>query len=228
MVPSEPTGAEGESMLIKIAGILHPDPLGPERLSRWLSIAGMEQEGRPQFVAVEFDEEHFKQIADQRQSFRELVKSTWPDARAAFVDALVAAFGYEGDTHRERFRQAETLWLDAGRECDPSLVSEFAQGRLLQYRQAISDLGAAAGPFDVSLLKTMSRHLWATARRDEEEEDDRSRDSKWAAILAARAVAADGWGIAIVGANHGRDAEGRLVRLLREGMVICEFSRIDL
>ena len=66
-------------MKLKIAGINHNDILGPQRLLQWLEDLKVNEDTLPEFVAVEFGQEHFPSIKLQRPLMRKFVLEAWPD-----------------------------------------------------------------------------------------------------------------------------------------------------
>ena len=71
-------------MDILIAGIVHYDVLGPDRLKKWFKGVLKTRGNFPEFVAVEWDEKIFDQIISQRTLIREYAKAEWPRASSVF------------------------------------------------------------------------------------------------------------------------------------------------
>ena len=123
-------------MDILIAGIVHFDVLGPDRLKKWFQKVLKIRKSFPEFVAVEWDEMIFNQIISQRSLIRKFAKASWTEAPSDFLDKIELSLGFEGDTHNSIFEKAETLWLDQGRPVsDRSIVSEYAKDRMNKYKR---------------------------------------------------------------------------------------------
>lgn len=127
-------------MRLKIAGIVHNDVLGRERLLKWLQEAKTTEESPPAFIAVEYDEEIFRQIRVQRPVLRRLAAEAWSGAPSSVLKAIEESLVYEGDLHETVFPGIGTVWLDQGRTVnDPTCISQYAQDRINIYRSFIPD-----------------------------------------------------------------------------------------
>lgn len=127
-------------MRLKIAGIVHNDVLGRERLLKWLQETKTTEKSPPAFIAVEYDQEIFRRIQAQRPVFRRLAAEAWPGAPSSVLKAIEESLVYEGDLHETVFPGIETVWLDQGRTVnDPTCISQYAQDRINIYRSFIPD-----------------------------------------------------------------------------------------
>ena len=126
--------AKGGGPRVFLAGVNHFDPLGLERLVERLGrLAGSGV--RPQFIAVEYDAQHFSKIVnEQRSKFRRLLLQEWPDLDDAELDLLERSLCYDGDAHRAVFPEAEVVWLDQGREVPPDVLETLAGDTVAMYR----------------------------------------------------------------------------------------------
>ena len=106
-----------------IAGINHQDVLGPEKLKKWLQKFSKVKINPPDFIAVEWDEGIFNQIKTQRHRIRKYAKAEWPEATSDFLDKIESSLAFEGDSHRDIFAGAETVWLNRG--SNPPVPTSF-------------------------------------------------------------------------------------------------------
>ena len=206
---------------LHIAGVVHFDPLCKSRLRSWLLNLAERKREPPGFVAVEWDRGIFEQVRPQREVLRQIVIDEWPHAHQAFVTTLSEAVAFEGDTHKEVFPQAETLWIDEGRTVhDSSEITKYAHRRMNIYKSLL--------PRDISvmsatILEFMSRESWP--RAESWPYQDTARDSKFAShIMQALTNRKPDWAIAIVGAIHASDSPDRMRTLLEANGVSCKVA----
>jgi hypothetical protein len=203
-----------------IAGVIHFDPLGRAGLRRWLRRCFAVEGGPPAFVATEWDQNTFAEVRRQRAEFHDLAQGEWPHASPKALRILELSLGYEADTHVELFPDVEVLWLDEGRQTDPSRVQGYAKGRLEMYRSFLQ--GSWSPPGSLTLLRTLSH---AARRRAEPDFVPGDRDSTFARLILDR-IARGGatWAVAIVGANHASRARGSMRSLLEEEGCFCDVT----
>jgi len=211
---------EGAAQL-KIAGIVHNDLLGRERLRAWLRGIKASERTPPAFVAVEYDQNMFRQLAAQRPTLRALAREEWPDSSESILDTIENSLCYEGDVHEGVFPGVETVWLDKGRTVkDPTVVSAYAHDRLNLYKSFVArELRELS---DANLL-TMSRTAWA--RGDPPEIGGSVRDAKFARMILDRLRLANrGWAVAAIGSSHAGEVEGSTADRLRSEGIKCQVS----
>jgi len=209
-------------MKIFIAGIVHFDVLGRYRLSKWINEVSEKMGNLPEFVAVEWDKEVFKQIYSQRILIRNYAKSEWPAAPPKFIDIIESSMGFEGDTHKLFSPNIETLWMDQGRPIeDMSIITEYAMDRFNIYRKYFPDGSFDFGP---KTLLHMSKKAWARASPDTAVGSP--RDAIFFEVILSRLnrLISD-WAIVIVGASHARKNEGFLAKRLMDEGLSC-YSKI--
>lgn len=203
-------------MKIIIAGIVHFDVLGRYRLSKWINKISEKMGNPPEFVAVEWDEEVFKQVCSQRILIRNYAKAEWPEAPPKFTDIIESSMGFEGDTHKLFFPNVETLWMDQGRPIgDQSIIAEYAMDRFKIYRKYFPDGSFDFGP---KTLLHMSKEAWMRSSPDTAAGSP--RDNIFFEVILRRLNRINSnWAIVIVGASHARKNEGFLAKkLINEGL----------
>ena len=208
-------------MDIFIAGIVHSDVLGPDRLKKWFQEFFDINRSSPEFVAIEWDEVIFNQIISQRSSIREYAKAAWPEASSDFLDKIELSLGYEGDTHNRILTKAETLWLDQGRPVpNRSIVSEYAKDRMKIYERYISE---SPDDFGHKTLLHMSRKAWARSSPNEAEGSE--RDIKFSEVILSRLnKSKSNWAIVVIGASHARSSRGFMAKHLEEAGLSCHIT----
>ena len=210
-------------MRLWVAGIVHNDLFGRERLLRWLrEIQDMEKTS-PLFVAVEFDESIFCEIRKQRQKLRELAEEAWPNSCISVLKIIEDSLVYEGDLHELVFPSVETLWLDQGRKVsDKSILSRFAHDRLNIYKSFVP-----SGSKALSKLTLLSMSIAAWEIGAKPQPGGFERDVKFSHMILDRLKGeADGWAVAIVGSNHASDVEGSMVILLQNQSIKCQVNKL--
>ncbi len=205
-------------MKIFIAGIVHFDVLGPDKLKKWLKETLDNNGCSPEFVAVEWDEPIFKQIISQRGLIREYAKTAWPKATSEFLDKIEFSLGYEGDTHKHIFPKVDTLWLDQNRPIpDSTIVSQYARDRMKIYKNYIRE---TSQDFGHNTLMHMSKEAWARSSPTEAEGSERDRKfSK--AIMSRLNQSNSNWSIVVVGAKHARSSNGLMAKHLEVAGLPC-------
>lgn len=201
-------------MDLYIAGVNHYDPMGRVRVADWLRDLARRREGGPAFVAVEFDETHFNTLRQQRTRYRNWIHRLWPDVPDKDLRLFEMSLGYEGDTHKESFANAEVVWLDNGRNVAPETLDQHARLRLLtlRYFEQRNSL---------MLPGVVSEQVQGYSRPDVFS-PERSR------VFAERLLPLlkpdrKGWAVAITGASHASDRFDNSMRSLLEAAGIpCE------
>ncbi|MBN2170675.1 MAG: hypothetical protein JW819_05045 [Candidatus Krumholzibacteriota bacterium] len=209
-------------MTLFVAGINHLDVLGRTKLSLWLHDLSVNVEGKPAFVAIEFDKETFSVLIKQRPILLNLAKARWPTLAEETYEVLARSIAYEGDSHIPFFPRAPIIWLDEDREVtDPSKIHEYAKRRQEYYEPRAPACESA------SFLESLSRAAWNDDSTTNEER--RARDPVFAQriISASKAQHADSWAIAIVGYNHASDEKGRMIDLLEIAGIRCDIWQMS-
>jgi hypothetical protein len=205
-------------MKLYIAGVNHNDPLGRDKLNRWLRRLSTINSEPPAFIATEWDKNHFMKVKKQRKKFRQLLHDTWSSFSTEKLDILEHSLAYEGDTHIEVFPDAEMLWLDEGRQVDESALDEYAEDRL-------GVMQSLAGGRLLS-LDEFSEMAWKRTE-DEKKFDDKGRDKKFTDLIFNKLQKSKSdWAIVIVGYNHVRNEPGTMGYLLKEAQVTCETTSL--
>lgn len=211
-------------MRLKIAGIVHNDVLGRERLFKWLQEAKTTEESLPAFIAVEYDEEIFRRIRAQRPVFRRLAVEAWPGVPSSVLKAIEESLVYEGDLHETVFPGIETAWLDQGRTVnDPTCISQYAQDRIKIYRSFIPD-----GLLELGEGSLMHMSIVAWDQGSLPQPGGSERDVKFAQLILERSRREiSEWAIVIVGLNHASEVDGHMVRRLKdEGTIECAVTEL--
>lgn len=209
-------------MRLRIAGVNHNDVLGRERLIKWLQEVKAVEGTHPAFVAVEYDEEIFYKIREQRPILGKLVASVWTNTPSPVRKVIEESLVYEGDIHNMIFPGVETVWLDQGRNVsDSTIISNYARDKLNVYRCFIPVDQAELG--DES-LRHMSISAW---KRVVSPQPGGPRDIKFAQLIADRSRWKNsGWAIVIVGIDHACEVEGRMVTLLKDQGINCQVNEL--
>lgn len=210
-------------MRLRIAGVNHNDVLGRERLIKWLQEVKTVEETQPAFVAVEYDEEIFYKIREQRPILGKLVSNVWPNTPSLVRKVIEESLVYEGDLHDMIFPGVKTIWLDQGKNVsDPTIISNYARNRLNIYRCFIPVDQAELG--DES-LRHMSISAWH--RVVSPQPGGSERDIKFAQLIADRSrQESSEWAIVIVGIDHVCEVEGYMVTLLRDQGIKYQVSEL--
>lgn len=196
---------------IHIAGVTHPDPLGRIRLRDWLTQLKIQLHAPPNYVAVEWDEEIFRDVKSQRLKLRKLVKAEWPNAPKEFVDDLVLAMGYDADSHIDIFPEAATLWLDNGRTVDdPTVITNYSEDRMSSYRNMFDP---SLESFSNDQLRKMSDASWRSIGDSPPEERDNLFANRILRILKHDSYIPV---IVIVGVGHTQQEPGYMRAILEK------------
>lgn len=204
-------------MKLHIAGVNHNDPLGRERLKKWLEKLSVINDKSPAFVAVEYDNNIFEQIKKQRKRFRQLLQNEWSFLSPVELDIVENSLAYDGDTHLEVFPNAEILWLDKNRnENDTSWIDRYAEVQLNVYKQYSFN----KKPLFLNWLSGDVCRNTPTASQST------SRDQKFARLILKKVSRNKStWAIAIVGSDHTKkDIQGSMRCLLENAGLTCEVT----
>lgn len=210
-------------MRLRIAGIVHNDLIGRERLLNWLLQIKDVEKVPPFFAAVEYDETMFRKIREQGSVLRRLAAEAWPDSSQEVLKVVEDSLGYEGDLHECVFPGIETVWLDQGRTVkDSTILSQYAHHRLEIYKSFFPsvEMGLSNGS-----LKTMSSIAWERGSPPRPGGSD--RDEKFAQVIIHRLQRESwGWAIAIVGSIHASEVEGSMLSRLKDEGIECQMSQL--
>jgi hypothetical protein len=199
-------------MVVFMVGVNHFDPLGRVDLLERLHALASRHSNPPAFVAVEYDQRHFRSIAGQRDSFRSLIETECDGLRDGKLDAFANSLVYEGDSHHEVFPDVPVLWPDQGRKLSESDLEGYAKQRLNVY------LGHSGGDLRGAVEK-VSRSIRAMAGT----EIDRERSKMFATRIRDRVREVNGsWAIVITGEAHASNSvRGSMRQLLEAAGVNC-------
>jgi hypothetical protein len=205
---------------IFFAAINHFDPLCRSRLLYWLRQKAQQNAEPPDFVGVEWEQGLFEYVKSQRTELRRMAEETWPSAQPAFIDALVQALAFEGDTHLEVFTGVQTVWLDQGRVLsDPTIISHYARDRIKIYQSYLPDVSA----YDERTLLHMSREAWRRCASGGS--GATCQDEKFTSIITRYLKEDSGsWAPVIVGADHASQEPGCLMSRLKSAGIDCIVS----
>jgi len=211
-------------MRVRVAGVVHNDLLGRERLLKWLREIKDLEKIPPLFVAVEYDESIFGLIRRQRPVLRKLAAEAWPSSSHSVLKLIEDSLAYEGDLHEIAFPAVETLWLDQGRTVgDPTILSDYARDRLNIYKSFVLDESKVISN---ATLLTMSLKAWEEGSEPQPGGSD--RDVKFTQVILDRLKGESrGWAIAIVGSNHASGVEGSMVSHLKSQGIECQVSQLN-
>lgn len=206
-------------MRVKVAAIVHFDPLCRGRLLSWLRILLGSQSSPPAFIAVEWDEQHFEEVKKQRPKALERAQSLWPDATDNFYATLEKSVGFEADTHKLLIPNAKIRWLDQDRPLPHiDTLKNYAIKRIEGY---FGYVGGDTTLSDSELLKKMSIKAWNDCGSRKKGETD--RDKPFAEAISKNSGSDPSlWSIAVVGADHASRDPGYMVALLEEKEIKCD------
>ena len=217
-------------MKIEIVGIIHFDPLCRDRYIDWLSIIGSKYKEPPFFIAIEWDENIFQKVKNQRSHFRELLKEKYPTSDEISIEKLTMTLAFEGDTHLEFFPITPILWLDNDVIINnQTIVDNYSEDRLKIYEGYFGDEKKLSNNNLLGLSITAWRKLYYSVNSSS---SNTNRDNKFFEFLTNNLDdKCDSWVIVIVGANHTKNDPGRLAFLLREkgyevitNLLNCDYS----
>ncbi len=208
-------------MRVKVAAIVHFDPLCRGRLLDWLRILLGRQPSPPAFVAVEWDEQHFEEVNRQRPDVRTRAQSEWPKATNEFYNALEFTAAFEADTHISLLPNTQIIWLVQGLPLpNADAIKNYSQQLIKIYKGQIP---SSKTQFDSALLKTMSIKAWDDCNSRKKGGTDRDE------LMAEAIIKNSGsdpslWSIAVVGADHASRDAGYMVALLEEAGITCDVT----
>lgn len=210
-------------MKIGVAGINHNDILGPQRLMQWIEHVKANEDSLPEFVAVEFSQEHFSCIKLQRPLMRKFVLEAWPETTPEIQVLFEKSLLFEVDLHKKFFPTVETIWMDQGRVVDdPTKISDYAKDRMNIYLSFLPDCRQKIGIVDI---KRMCEVAWDSGSQPKP--GGTERDVKFAKIILQRAKGVqNGWGIIIVGASHASPLPGTMLSRIIDAGISCEVSEL--
>jgi hypothetical protein len=211
---------------IEVAGVVHEDPLGLERLKRWLSSLGFTAESKPAFVAVEYDPFYLSRLVAERSSFRTLVEREWPFLSKEDYTTLEKSLGYDGDAHVDIFPNSETIWLDEGRW--GAAVESVATGLAKRRMQILCSSAKSIPQQCDGFLCRLSQKAWADAKANRSPNGD-ERDRLFSKLVTARANhQISNRAIAIVGASHARSKiSDSFVSLVKADGIGCRIEILE-
>lgn len=211
-------------MRLRVAGVVHNDLLGRERLLNWLREIKDLEKTTPLFIAVEYDESIFGVIRSQRPVLRTLAAEAWPGSSQSVLKLIEDSLAYEGDLHELVFPAVDTLWLDQGRAVgDPTILSDYARDRLNIYKSFVA--GESRALSNATLL-TMSATAWERGSAPQPGGSD--RDAKFARMILDRLKEERrGWAIVIVGSNHASGVQGGMVSRLKSQGIECQVNQLN-
>ncbi len=214
---------EEMKMELHIAGINHFDPLCRARLICWLERLLHTKKTSPAFIAIEASNDAYKKILDQREIFRQMLKSEFPNVSPVITDLLVQSLYYEADTYQIIFPDVNIIWLDANRELDQSTLDNYARDRLNIYRRFMNK--------DNSLRMIGEAYWnddWKLPPTTPLGDPDYHRDYViFNMINNAIATHNGSWAIVIVGASHASNREHSAKILLEKAGILCLVKILD-
>jgi hypothetical protein len=204
-------------MFLHIAGLNHYDPTHRAILRRWLTSLFKSKNSLPSFVAIEWDKGTFKEVKRQRPAFRQLLREEWPTTPSDLLDVLGNSLGYEGDAHEDAIGDLDILWLDEGRQTDPS---NYANHRLAMYKDFLGRQPMPGNTNDaLSRLSDVARQRAASPSLSDQQ--DQEREIKWARLLRDKCESSKSdWAIVLIGANHA----GPICSLLENHGLPCDVT----
>ncbi len=207
--------------LIDVVGVVHQDPLGYPRLQGYLESLCSSREHKPDFVAVEYDQNYFKHIIDQRPKLRKLVEKEWPYLSAEDHTTLENSLGYEGDTHCRIFPDSSTVWLDKGRsDIKVEDVEQYAEHRIKMLRCCAASMSQDPNGF----LCRLSRKVCDAARANRDQPGN-DRDKKFAEMIRSQLK---NYAVVIVGASHARlDVQDSFVSIVQDLGIRCRIHILE-
>lgn len=206
----------GRIMDVFMVGVNHLDPLGRTDLLARLRALASRHSNPPAFVAVEYDQHHFRSIVCQRDRFRSLIETKCGGLTTAELDAYANSLAYDGDSHHDIFPDVPVLWLDEDRKCSNSDLAEYPELRLAIYlRRSGNDLRCveklSCAIKAVPTQTNTSTPFW------------KERNETFARRICDRIREINGsWAIAITGKEHAcNSVSGSMCQLLEAAGVNC-------
>jgi hypothetical protein len=207
-------------MILRMAGVHHFDPAGPEVLTSWLKNQIAEFTEPPLFVATEWSEVDFVCVKGQRPGFRQMLEKEWPHAPRELLDILELSLAYEGDAHLSVLPEAQVLWLAPIRGRDDPAIRDYADRRLDLYRSFLEGVH-----LPVSAKAAVRLFSLAARRRAEAATHGSERDHDFAAkIMDSLAPNGSGWAAVVVGANHTAAVESSMRIVLESHGYSCDMT----
>jgi hypothetical protein len=203
-------------MVVVMVGVNHFDPLGRTDLLARLRALASHHSNPPAFVAVEYDQHHFRSISGQRDRFRSLIETKCDGLTTAELDAYANSLVYDGDSHHEIFPDVPVLWLDQGRKCSESDLEKYPECRLTMY------LRRSGG--ELRCVEKLSCAIKAAASTtDTSTQFWTDRNKTFATRICDRIRELNGsWAIAITGEEHASNSmSGSMRQLLEAAKVNC-------
>lgn len=104
-------------MTLHVAGIMHYDPLGRDRLKKWFEDL-KHKNVKVSYLLLEYHENDPSIVCDLRKDFRKLCEDGLKEYRLtqADLDILENSFWYELDSHFDYFPNVKSLYLDKEKE----------------------------------------------------------------------------------------------------------------
>ncbi len=204
-------------MVVVMVGVIHDDPLGRTDLLARLRALALRRSNPPAFVAVEYDQHHFRSIADQRPRFRSLIKTECDALTSAELDVYSHSLAYDGDSHYEVFPSVPVLWLDEGRKWCENDLKKYPECQLAMYRHRSDG--------ELCNIEKLSCTMKAVTQRSTSSIPDwKVRNEKFSKRICDRILEVNGsWAIAITGKLHACNSVcGSMRQLLEAAGVNCE------
>jgi hypothetical protein len=184
-------------MKIVFAGVNHFDPLCRGRLEDWLTSLSPVMPAAPEFVALEWDRDHFAEVRASRAQFSADVSAAFPQLTRPDLDTMAEALGFEGDAHEQFFPDTPAIWMNEGRR-----VRDYAADRLNLLRSVLIDQRIALD--DPGVFQHWCRILREVGQPDGVPDPwGLDRDGEKTDVVRRHVVADhDRWALVIIGANH--------------------------
>ena len=209
-----------------MVGVVHDDPRGRDEL-RAILYALRGAEGDPAFVALEYDEEFWGGLLDQRGWLADTFIRTFKggagqgDLSGQVATWLAATLGYEPDVGTEVFgERVPRTWLESGAR---GVAGERAANLLCNFMRYLkhpatgrNDCPWAEDPGNdgpvVGHLSAVSRDI-AGKLPTREWDHEWERDDRWAATLARQTDRYErGWALIVIGAMHATHRDDHTLR----------------
>lgn len=187
------------------------------------------QRTAPHFVAVEWEKSVFEKFVQWRPWIEERIGSCWDFLTPEDCHEISLALAWEGDAYKERFPDADPLWLESGFQearFKASYGENFPESFAQNLLQRLSDpcsltmseiLANADSHPEPTSKKDLIDRVWEKAWLEAFGDNNFERDERWASAICKRSAALrDGWIAVVVGWTHADPAGGnqRLRNLL--------------
>jgi hypothetical protein len=210
---------------LEFVGVLHQDPLGPPGLRAALSAIGQEHGQPPEWIAVEWAECSHRRAVALRNLLRFDLQTSLQNFDMEFVNALVTALGYEGDTHLELWAQTSTIWLDdrVGTHnliANPRAFETLHRDRALVYAFGMVNARITSETPTADALALLSEQLWNDVA---EQPVNEPREAVWFGAIsqAVAELPENAYGIVVVGEGHLSDEGGFILGRCRDAGMAC-------